>query len=168
VNELLEIGTGLKMIEDEHGGLSSESDSTAFDRFLSLVALRGFPTLLSAGHFAFRPQWLFAQTLSDYPEDPRWQRVLPYIQRAIIAGHLPPDYLCMFQDLDDLAHGKPLTYGTMLWSFDQEDVIVLARHDAVDNARAAVGLGPIDHAIALAGLRPEQVTFSEDKNLTPR
>ena len=67
-----------------------------------------------------------------------------------------------FQDIEDRAQGRPLTFGTLLWRFDNEDHVVLSSRSAIEKSRAAVGLGPIDHAIAISGLQPEQVTFTNE------
>ncbi|HEX2617055.1 MAG TPA: hypothetical protein VHL57_05890 [Flavobacteriales bacterium] len=161
IRALRTIGDGNRTVEDAQGGARMERDTLAFETFVALVEQRGFPTALAVGDAIYLPQRLFREQLIDYPNDPRWRRVLPHIQRAINTGALPPDYLCPFQDLADLARGRPLTYGALFRWMRSEKAITLAPRKRLDKARAAVGLLPIAQALVVEGMDASQVVFAE-------
>lgn len=161
IRALKVIGGGYRTVELPSGEIIDEKDTTAIDRFMQLVEERGFPTLWNVGQTVWTPHWLLLEQLKGYPNDPRWQRLIPRIQQAINNGGLPPDYLAMFQDMADHAAGRPQTYGTWLGTLREEDRILLPDKATLDKARASIGLGPIDHDMAKFHVDPTKVIFAE-------
>jgi hypothetical protein len=162
IRKMKELGSWWVMIEDTNGNLTKQKDSTAYDRLLVFVKENGWPTTLEMGNQCYYLQYLLLNCLDNYPDNPKWQQVLPYIQGAINRGTLPPDYLAPFQDMADIAAGRPMTYGTLLdyyWDIPSNRNVV--ERNTLDANRRSIGLGPISDFLFRKEMDPEDVHFVE-------
>lgn len=138
-------------------------DSLNFERLLTLVERRGFPTAMQVGP-AVGNVWLLLwhHRAPEYPQTPHWQRMLPLIAKAINEGTLPASYLCMFDDFADFDAGRPMRYGTLLYYFHQQpDLLYFVDRETLDSNRASVGLGPIAWSAEMAGVDLGKARFAE-------
>jgi hypothetical protein len=147
---------------DDQGNRTVEVDSTAIDRFIALVERVGFPTAMTVGPASIPIRRLLVDQLPGYPDAPGWQVLLPHIQWAIARGTLEPEFLCLYQDIADHDHGRPLTYGVAMRRYLDEPRILLAPRARIDAARAALGLGPIDEAIEELHTYPAKFVLAEE------
>ena len=162
IRKLWDVGSYYLLKEEPSGNVVQLTDSTAFDRLLALAKESGWPTALAVGNDLHRTQNLLFNQLDNYPDSPKWKQVLPYIRTAINKGGLPPDFLAPFQDMADIASGRPMTYGVML-AFYSEDP---SKWHLVDRAtlnanRAAVGIGPIEDFAFRYGIDLSKARFAE-------
>jgi hypothetical protein len=162
INMVGNIGDGNLTIEDSNGAIVQVPDTTAFDRLLAMAQKHGFPTPLAVGSNFYIIQSLLFNQLEDYPDSPKWQQILPYIRSAIDRGALPADYLAPFQDMADLAAGRPMSYGVMLSFYRKDpDKWLLVDRKTLAKNRQSVGLGPIEDYVFRWGLDPELVRFAK-------
>lgn len=168
IAELERIGTGRTIEHGPGGEFVVHKDSTAIDRFVELVALRGFPTALTVGPISNNVRRLLADQAPDYPDGHYWRILLPYINKEITRGALEPEFLCLFQDIADHDQGRPLTFGEGMHRFLDEPHVVLAAHARIGPARAALGLKPIDAAIEELETYPSKFVFAEDDRRSVR
>lgn len=161
IRRLKQLGTGQVMRMDEQGGMHMEFDSTAFDRLIELVQEQGVPTAASVGDEIYCITRTCMDFAADYPDGPKWQQLLPSMRSAMDHGLVPPDLLASVQDMADLFHHRPMTYGEMLpLLINDEGTLLLQGKAHVNAARRAVGLGPIDHLLQHWEIDPAKVRFA--------
>ncbi len=163
ITELHSIGTGKKFVQDENGEVSVLADSSAIDRFVALVQLRGFPTALNVGPVSMNVRRLLADQAPDYPDGHYWRLLLPFINKEIVRGTLEPEFLCLFQDIADHDDGRPLTFGVAMQRYLDEPHILLDARSRIEAARASLGLEPIDKAIRSLETYEAKFRFAEER-----
>ena len=168
IAELKAIGTGKHLVREASGDTVVRTDTTAIDRFIALVKLRGFPTARTLGPISGLAQRLLADQAPDYPDGLYWRILSPYINKEIARGTLEPEFLCLFQDIADHDHGRPLTFGVAMHRYLGEPIIRLDAHERIDRARAALGLSTIERAIEQQETYKAKFVFEEEPDLTPR
>jgi hypothetical protein len=122
-----------------------EENAAALD---ALVGRHGWPTTELVGADGAEAAWLIVQHAISLPEFCR--RGLALLRAAAENGALPKWQPAYLEDRIRSLEGRPQLYGT---SFDWDDeglMSPLPIEDAanVDERRAAVGLGPVDEAVA--------------------
>lgn len=157
-----DIGSWEVLIVDSMGSVTKGTDPEAFDRLLAFTKEYGWPTPLNVGSDFYHTQSLLLNQLDGYPDDPRWQQILPYIRSAMDRGALPPDYLAPFQDLSDVAHDRPMTYGELLpfYSNDPSKWYFVDR-ETLNSNRAAIGRGSIEDLAFRLNLDLSLARFAE-------
>ncbi|MBZ0207225.1 MAG: hypothetical protein K8H89_12930 [Flavobacteriales bacterium] len=162
IRKLTKVGSWTILLEDDNGALSYSTDPAAFERLLSLARERGWPTPLNVGSAFYMTQNLLLEQLDNYPDNPRWQQVLPYIRSAMDRGALPPDYLAPFQDMENIKQGKPMAYGILL-SYYREDPSkwYVVDHASLEKNRRSVGLGSIEDFLFRYDLDPSLMRYAE-------
>lgn len=162
IHELKSIGTGRRIVRGDTGEVIVRLDTTVMDRFLALVRLRGFPTAMIVGPASENLPRLLAEMAPGFPDTEHWQQLLPYINKEIARGTLEPEFLCLFQDIADHDHGRPLTYGVAMRRYLAEPHVRIASRSKVNAARAGLGLEPIEKAIEELETYPAKFQFEED------
>ena len=162
IRKLKAIGGYYVVKEESDGTKVLGTDSTVFDRLFELVTESGYPTPLSVGMAFNHAQKLLLQQLEHYPDSQKFQQVLLYVRTAINRGALPPDHLAPFQDMLDVAAGRPMTYGALL-TFNRKEPSkwYLVDMATLNANRASVGLGPIEDLAFRIGIDLSQVRFAE-------
>lgn len=96
-----------------------------------------------------------------HPEHGQWKRILPHLHRAINAGGLPPDLLCMFDDHAAWEAGCPMPWGVLIFYFrNVPEELLLDEISAVNARRTTLGLGTVQDALRLADVGIDQVRFA--------
>ncbi len=157
-----DIGSWEVLIVDSIGSVTKGTEPEAFDRLIAFAKEYGWPTPLNVGSAFYMTQNLLLEQLDNYPDNPKWQQVLPYIRSAMDRGALPPDYLAPFQDMEDIKQGVPMTYGIML-SYYREDPSkwYVVDHATLEKNRRSVGLGPIKDFLFRYDLDPSLMRYAE-------
>ncbi len=136
-------------------------DSLNFEHLIHRCERSGFPDPRTLGHALGDLLLLLWHHRAHYPEADQWQRMMPYIQQAIMTGTVAPTFLCRFDDFASWRHGEPMRWGVLVGFFAQDPAeLFLADPETMDRDRSSVGLAPIHEALRLAGLNPAQVRFA--------
>lgn len=162
IRTLSHLGTGQMMVVDQQGAMHWAFDSTAFGRLADMVRDHGVPTAAAVGDAVHAITRLCMDFAGDFPDGERWRPVLPRIQAAMDQGRVPPDLLASVQDQADMLHHRPMTYGELIpMHADAPGHFEMLGQNQVDEARKAVGLGPLDHLLERWGVGPDRVHFQE-------
>jgi len=133
-------------------------DSLNFEHLIAIFRRKGVPSSRTIGQTTGTVHLLLWHHRGlKYPNSAQWQRVLPFIHEAILAGEIAPSYLCMFDDMTDYDAGRPMRYGTLLYYFHEQGNIQLVERDALNRNRASVGLGSIEDFALVTGIDLESV-----------
>lgn len=143
--------------------LMHQVDSSNFEKLIAICTAGGFPSARVVGHGigdVFLLLWHHRGP--EYPDSPQWQRILPFIQKAMAEGDLDPSFLCMFDDFSDQDAGRPMRFGALLSYFSQypEKLYFVPRAELNKN-RASVGWGPIADFARSVGVDLNKVRFAE-------
>lgn len=140
----------------------SQVDSLNFEYLIHYFGKHGFPDPRRLGQArADLEILLWHHRGSEYPGSSQWQRALPFIQRAMAAGVLPPDYLAMLDDYSDKEAGRPMRYGVLLFYYSSSPAeLYFVNRGTLNANRAAIGLGTIEDAALVAGVDLRQVRFA--------
>lgn len=161
IRKLREMGNANTWVVDSNGAMVKLPDTLAFHRTMALAKESGWPTPLTVGSDFYRTQSLLFNHLDHYPDSPEWQMALPYIRSAMARGALPPNYLAPFQDMADVAAGKPMTYGTLLLFYRNDPAKwLLVDPSTLENNRRSVGLGPLENLLFQFNLDPTLVRYA--------
>ena len=125
-----------------------------FDKCVDLIERKGFPNQRDAATAVMPLAFLLQSMGGEYPDSPRWRKILPKINLAITEGTLDPSFLCAYQDQHDMASGKPVTYGALISSDGMDEGTKLPDRATLNDNRASVGLGPIEDLAVRFNLDP--------------
>jgi hypothetical protein len=163
IRALDEVGGGSRMVVNEQGALHMEFDSTAIDRLIGLVQVHGVPMAAAVGDRIHAITNTCMDFAGDFPDGPKWRQLLPWLRSAMDRGRVPPDLLAAVQDRADMLHHRPMTYGELISKYaDAPDHFEMLGKIQVDEARKAVGLGPLDHLLQRWSVDPGRVHFSKE------
>jgi hypothetical protein len=133
------------------GGPDAEGDAARTERLAEILDGHGWPTYDLVGEDGEDAAWAIAQH-ADL--DPAFQRrALELLRGAVAAGQASPGNLAYLEDRVAVAAGQPQTYGTQVGCAPDgpQPATPLADPAAVDQLRAAAGLGPMaDHLAEMA------------------
>lgn len=120
------------------------------DRLESLLDQIGWPVPSTVGEDGAEAAWLIAQHAIARPNFQR--RCLQLLERAVERGEAPAWQAAKLLDRIRLFEGRPQVYGTTLdWAEDGTLGPGSIENPAeVDARRAAIGLEPLDQAVAQA------------------
>lgn len=113
-----------------------------------IVDEHGWPGTALVGDDGAQAAWIIAQHAISNPNFQR--RCLTHLERAALDDEVPPTYVAFLADRIAYNERKPQQYGTV-FDWDEDDEIspwTIAEPDGVDERRAAVGLPPLDQAVA--------------------
>lgn len=132
----------------------AQVDSMNFEFLIRYFQKNGFPDTRRLGHaISDLDVLLWHHRGEEYPDGAQWQRVLPFIRKAMAEGNLPPAFLTRYDDYSDHLAGRSMRYGALLnlFSSSPEELQFISKTQLNRN-RAAVGWCPIEDAAFLAGV----------------
>ena len=114
------------------------------DRLAVIVDAVGWPGISLVGEDGADAAWLVLKHAIGSPELQR--RMLPLVQRAVVAGEAPAWHAATLEDGIAFYEGRPQRYGTM-FDWDERGVMApwtIEDPAGLDERRRAVGLPPLD------------------------
>lgn len=138
------------------------NDSLNFEELITRCDAHGFPSAVEIGpSIGVVHLLLWHHRGPEYPDSPQWQRILPFIHTAMDAGRLDPAFLCMFDDLNDKDHGRPMRYGALLGYYrNMPEEVFLVDPVTLTMNRASVGWGPIADFADVVGVDPRLIRYA--------
>lgn len=137
-------------------------DSLNFDLLIRYSEQHGFPNPHVLGHSFGTVQLLLWHHRDTYPASDQWQRMLPFIRKAMDEGTLSPSFLSMFDDFSDEEAGRPMRFGSLLSYFGRyPDKLYFVPREELNRNRASVGWSSIENFAIQVGTDLSKARFAE-------